>query len=169
MTLVEPFHLVCKLLRVQILVLYDMHEWTTHIGSILGFLNCFIPLKIHSYQTSTYLLFCLCLHSNFNSTFQVKYIANTHFPGSILLHGGIFILITPSTRLYQVHTSQLDNLAYCLCSHFACTYITISAQCFKLNYKCAHFPGPSLLRAGVFTLLTPSNNCVYSCTFLPIS
>ena len=29
MAVVEPFHLACKVIRVQTLVLYDMHELTT--------------------------------------------------------------------------------------------------------------------------------------------
>ena len=94
---------------------------------------------------------------------------HTHFPGSVLLHGGILFLITPSTRSYQVPTFQLDNLTPCLYTHFTCTYIAISTQRFKLNCKYAHFPGPSLLHVSVFTLLTPSNSCVYSYIFLPIS
>ena len=60
------------------------------------------------------------------------------FPGSILLCGGIFILITPSTRSYQLPTSQLDNSMRCLCTHFACTYIAISAfsRAFIIACRC---------------------------------
>ena len=45
MAVVEPFHLICKLitdrLRVQTLVLYDMREWTTQWKRLMLF-NCFL-------------------------------------------------------------------------------------------------------------------------------
>ena len=95
--------------------------------------------------------------------------AHTHYPGSVLLHGGIFILITPSTRSYQVPKSQLDNSTLCLYTHFACTYLAIFSSTFQVKLQTFPFSGPSLLGAGVFTLLTPSISCAYSYTFLAIS
>ena len=71
MALVKPFHLVCKLLRVQILVLYDMREWTTQWKRFRLF-------KLLYTTDNTLLLnfnlppVCLCLCSHFNSTFKIK-------------------------------------------------------------------------------------------------
>ena len=145
-----------------------MREWTTQWKRLVLFkllsyhLKCtFIKLQRASCFVCTYVAISI-------PRFKLN-CAHTHFPGSVLLRGGIFILITPSTRSYQVPTSQLDNSTPCLYTHFACTYLAISAQRFKLNCKHSHFPGPSLLDAGVFALLTPSISCVYSYTFLAIS
>ena len=107
-----------------------------HSGSVLGFLNCFIPLKIHSYQTSTYLLFVYAYLAISIPGFKLN--SKHTFSRVCIIVWGIFILITLSTRSYQVPTSQLDNSMHCLCTHFACTYIAISAfsRAFIIACRC---------------------------------
>ena len=142
----------------------------SHNGSVLCFLNCFFTTEnalLLNFNLPPVLSTCTYVAISI-PRFKLN-CAHTHFLGSVLLRGGIFILVTPSTRSYQVPKSQLDNSTPCLYTHFACTYLAISAQRFKLNCKHSHFPGPSLLGGGVFTLLTPSISCVYSYTFLAVS
>ena len=130
----------------------------------------FKRLYYHWKCTIIKLQFASCFVYTYAAISILRYKLNrtlTDFPGSVLLRGDIFILITPSTKSYQVPMSvsnkQLDTLSV----HTLCLYLRSHfSSAFMLNL---HFPGASLLRAGVSTLLTPSISCAYCHTFLPIS
>ena len=93
--------------------------------SIHTYVTILIPcFKLNFTHTHTHTHAHTYTHTHTHTHKRTHTHIHTHYPGSILLHTGIFILLTFSTRSNQVPTSQLNTSMPCLYihSHFSSTF-----------------------------------------------